>query len=161
MEHFLTRLNTKTFTKPKMIDLKNFFLHVMFGNILVSLLVIYAFCLFVCLWLIKLMWPSIKQAYEMDRSDLQNEYWTRSYKQLYEANFSIFKKLIESAFQKWFTISRLYEGERESLPIDAKVEGQGGSERLSNRALLWVIILPAKREAKSCCWNLFCTQSAL
>lgn len=98
----------------------------MFGNILVSLLVIYAFCLFVCLWLIKLMWQSIKQAYETVDRAIFNEYWTRSYKQLYEANFSIFKKLIESAFQKWFHNFPSIWGER-SLPIDAKVEGQGGS----------------------------------
>lgn len=88
--------------------LQDFILHVTSGNILVSLLVIYAFCFFMT----NQAEVTKYQTGIWNRSDLQNEYWICSYKQLYEAKFSIFKKSIESAFQKWFTISHLYEGER-------------------------------------------------
>ena len=70
--------------------LQDCLLHVTFGNIRFTFS--NTCLLFVCLWLIKLMWQSIKQAYEMDRSDLQNEYWICSYKQLYEANLQYLKK---------------------------------------------------------------------
>ena len=90
MKHFLTRLKQKCLQNSKwqtsrLSSSRNIWKYSSFTFSNTCLL-------FVCLWLIKLMWQSIKQAYEMDRSDLQNEYWIWSYKQLYEANLQYLKK---------------------------------------------------------------------